>query len=386
MLAWFLFAGAWAFVFYVLFGYPLLLLWMARRETRPVTRHFEPRSVTLLMAVHNGERWIRGKLESILALDYPRDLLQVIVISDGSDDATADIVREFAGSGIELLRVPRGGKALALNAGMARARGEILFFTDVRQPLEEDCLRRLVACFADPAVGVVSGELCITLGGGTAEEVNTGLYWRYEKEIRKRLSRIDSILGATGCIYAMRRELASPLPAGTLLDDMCLPLMAFFRGYRVVMEESARAYDKPTGLEDEFRRKVRTLAGVYQVIAMFPELLLPWRNRMWIHFVSHKLARLLLPFAFAVIAAASFELSHPFAAISLAAQAVFCAIAAADRWIPESAPGKRWASMARTFVSMMAAALCAVSIAFRPSASFWKPPAGAAAEGVRSVR
>jgi len=271
--------------------------------------------------------------------------------------------------------VPHGGKALALNAGMKRARGEILFFTDVRQDLEPDSLSRLVACFGDPAVGVVSGELVITKGGGSAEEAQTGLYWRYEKAIRKRLSQLDSILGATGCIYAMRSELAAPIPPGTLLDDMYLPLLAFFRGYRVVMEEAALAYDVPTVLNSEFRRKVRTLAGVYQIIGRFPALLTP-ANRMWIHFVSHKLGRLLLPFALLAIAVSSFALPRPFRGMALLAQALFYVLAVLDRWLPESFPLKRLSSVMRTFVVLIAAALCAISIAFRSSDAFWTTPTG----------
>ena len=166
---------------------------------------------------------------------------------------------------IEFLAVPKGGKAAALNAALARATGEILFFTDVRQQLHPDSLANLVACFADPQVGVASGELVIRDGTGL-EEASVGLYWKYEKWIRKQLSRLDSVMGATGCIYAMRRELAAPLPEGTLNDDMYLPLGAFFRGYRVILDDSALAFDYPTPLASEFRRKVRTLAGVYQIV------------------------------------------------------------------------------------------------------------------------
>ena len=376
MLPWTLFLGASAFLLYVVFGYPLLLAVLARFHARPTQREFQPRSVTLLLAVHNGGRWIREKLRSILELRYPRELLEIVVVSDGSVDDTDDIVREFQDAGVRLIRVAHGGKALALNVGMEAAHGEILFFTDVRQRLEPESLSRLVACFADPEVGVVSGELFITAGGGSLEEANTGLYWRYEKRIRKCLSQIDSILGATGCIYAMRRELAASIPAGTLLDDMYLPLLAFFRGYRVIMEESARAYDLPTALNAEYRRKVRTQAGVYQAIGFFPRLLWPWSNRMWIHFVSHKLGRLLLPFALLTVAASSFALPVPWGRAALAAQAGFYGLAAVDGWIPERSGLKRVTSIVRTWVGMMAAAASAASIAFRPSVSFWAEPTG----------
>src|SRR5207247_2069639 len=140
----------------------------------------------------------------LLELDYPRDLVEVIVISDGSTDRTAELARRFE---VRLVEVHPGGKAAALNAGLAQATGEILFFTDVRQRLDRSSLSNLVARFADPRVGVVSGELVI-LDGTSSEEANNGLYWRYEKWIRKSLGALGSIPGATGCIYAMRRELA----------------------------------------------------------------------------------------------------------------------------------------------------------------------------------
>jgi len=154
------------FCIYVLAGYPLLLDLRARRRTRPAPTAPVPldKTVTVLLAVHNGERWLANKLRSLLALEYPRVLMQILVISDGSTDDTDDIARSFAGEGVDLIRIPRGGKAAAINAGLERASGEILFFTDVRQRLAPESLRHLVTAFADPAVGVVSGELVIVDG------------------------------------------------------------------------------------------------------------------------------------------------------------------------------------------------------------------------------
>jgi len=367
-----IFAASAAFIVYVLGGYPLLLAAAARRRGRAVASRFEPRTVSVLLPVRDGAPWIRAKLESILRLDYPRHLVEIFVISDGSEDGTDAIVREFAGAGVELVGVPRAGKAAALNAGMARARGDILFFTDVRQRLAADALRVLVACFADPRVGAASGELII--GAGTnAEHAQTGLYWRYEKWIRRRLSLLDSVPGATGCIYAMRRDLAVPLPPDILLDDVYLPLGAFFRGYRVVLAP-AYAYDTPAALGHEFRRKVRTLAGVWQVMAHYPALLGPG-NRMWIHFVSHKLGRLVLPWALAAAAVAACGLPPGWRVAALSAQAAFYGLAALDLVVPDGAAVKRLSSPARAFVVLMAAALCAVSIAFLPARVFWAAPA-----------
>ncbi len=360
-----------AFVLYVVFGYPVLLAWLGRRANRPVSKAPGRWRVSVLLPVRDGAAYLRAKLQSILTLEYPRELTQVVVVSDGSTDGSDEIVREFGRFGVELVRIPAGGKAAAINAGLERCRGDIVFFTDVRQELAPDSLKQLAACFADPQVGAVSGELIIR-DGQSREEADIGLYWRYEKWIRAQLSRIDSMLGATGCIYAIRRDLAAPLPPDTLLDDVWLPLAAFFRGYRVVLT-GARAYDEPMALKTEFRRKVRTLAGMYQVIVRQPALLTP-SNRMWIHFVSHKLGRLLLPWACLAVFAASFSLPPVWVQTALAIQGGFYGLAALDVLFAESHPLKRLSSPARTFVVLMGASLCAVSIFFVDSRKLWSRP------------
>lgn len=359
------------FVVYTLFGYPLLLAWLAGRRPRPVARADTPRTVTVLLPVHNGARFVAGKLDSLLALDYPRELLEILVLDDASEDDSARIADGYAGHGVRVLRLPRGGKAMALNAGLAEATGEILFLTDVRQKLSPNSLRALNACFADPATGAVSGELVI-LDGETQAEANVGLYWKYEKWIRGRLSALDSVPGCTGCIYAMRRHLARPLPPGCLNDDMYLPLQAFLAGYRVLLEPEAKAFDYPTALSSEFRRKVRTLAGNYQLLGYMPRLLGP-ANRMWLHFVSHKIARLLLPFALLAALLASPFLPAPWNLLLLAGQGGFYLLALADLWVPEKSPLKRLSSPARTFVVLMAASFRAAGILFRPKADYWVP-------------
>jgi biofilm PGA synthesis N-glycosyltransferase PgaC len=359
------------FCAYTLLGYPLLLGVLAALRARPTRKKEWQASVSVILPVTNGERWMAAKLHSILALDYPRELIEIIVVSDGSTDRTGSIVGEFTGrANIRFLSMPKAGKAAALNAGLTQATGEILFFTDVRQQLHPRSLANLVACFADPAVGVASGELVIREGSGL-EEDSVGLYWKYEKWIRKQLSSLDSVMGATGCIYAMRRDLAAPIPERTLNDDMALPLAAFFRGYRVIFEETALAFDYPTQLSTEFRRKVRTLAGVYQAIRLYPALIGPG-NRMWIHFVSHKLARLVMPWAMLAAAVATAGLPSPWNLWAAAAQGAAFGLALADSWLPEGFALKRLASPLRTFMVLMAASLCAVSILFVPARQLWR--------------
>lgn len=355
-------------IIYVLVGYPLLLAWSSRRKERPVRRGPTLRSVSVLLAVHNGERFLRDKLLSIQALDYPRELVEVFVLSDGSTDRTDSIAKEFAD--VKLISLPRCGKPAALNQGIAAAKGEILFLTDVRQKLHAGSLRRLVSAFDDPQVGVVSGELVI-LKGNSQEQENISLYRRYENWIRTNLSRIDSIFGATGCIYAMRRELAVPVPTDMLLDDMYLPLAAFFRGYRLVFDEQAQAYDYPTALDAEFSRKVRTLAGNFQVIKAYPALLGP-SNRMWVHFTSYKFARLILPWLFLVAVLSSLFLPDPFRKVIVGAETLCFLLVAVDPWLPESLIVKKITSPLRTFAGLMAAALCSIAVLVIPPRKLWK--------------
>ncbi len=355
--------------FYVVFGYPLLLAYLSRREQvvekRPILK-----SVTVIIPVFNGAGFIKEKLNSILALDYPQSLLEIIVVSDGSTDSTNEYVSRLAPLGIKLITVPRGGKPAALNAAIPEATGEILVLTDVRQELAHDCVRKLVNCFADPKVGVASGHLIIRQGK-THSESDVGLYWRYETWIRDHLSRMDSIFGATGPIYAIRKDLARPLPEDILLDDMALPLGAFFQGFRSIVEPAAKAYDVPTCRSVEFHRKVRTLAGNWQLLTHFPQLL-GLSNRMWLHYVSYKLGRLLMPFVMIGIAASSLTLPDGIRVPVLLAQAAFYALALIDPYFSRTFPLKRITSLSRTFNTMMLATLIAPRVFFVDPRSLWK--------------
>jgi cellulose synthase/poly-beta-1,6-N-acetylglucosamine synthase-like glycosyltransferase len=365
-----LFLASAGFAFYIVAGYPLLLATLARWRPKPVRKRFTETPVTVLLAVYNGEKWIRTKLESILQLDYPRPQMQILVVSDGSTDRTDAIVAEFRAEGVALLRVPHGGKAAALNAGMAQATGDILFFTDVRQQLEPDALRRLVGCLGDPAVGGASGHIVFVKSDGGGE-ADVGLYWRFEKWLRDKLTAVDSLLVATGCVYALRRELARPLPNGALIDDAYLPLAAIFGGYRFVFERQAIAYDYPTRLDMEFQRKVRTLAGLFQLVGSYPRLLNIF-TRVGFHFFSYKLGRLMLPYALLLIAASGFWLPRPWAAAAIGAQVLLYGLAAMDHWVPAGSALKWLSAACRTFVVLIAAAFCAGSVLFVPAGRLWK--------------
>jgi cellulose synthase/poly-beta-1,6-N-acetylglucosamine synthase-like glycosyltransferase len=314
------------------------------------------------------------KLNSVLALDYPQELMEVIVVSDGSRDRTGVIASGFESRGVKLVQLSQSlGKSGALNVGIQHARNEILVLTDVRQDLDRPSLRRMIACFADRRVGVVSGDLKIRNAGSPSGGRHMGLYRRYESWIRTCMSQIDSMFGATGSYYCMRRELAVPIPEGILLDDMYLPLSAFIKGYRLILEPTALAFDEPTVLETEFPRKVRTLAGNWQILAYYPWLLGP-RNRMLPHFLSHKFGRLLLPYALVVGVIASFYLPAPWWIVALSAQIGFYIMALVSKLFPQGSLVYRVTSLSRMFVVMMAADLCAgFVLAFVPAERLWRP-------------
>ena len=367
-LAVFLFASL--ITFYTLFGYPLLLNWLARRVHKPVTKDETLRSVSFVIAVYNGERFLERKLNTIFGLNYPHELMEILVVSDGSTDRTDDIARSFSDQGVKFLRVPRGGKAAALNAGVPLVSGEILVLNDVRQTLDPDCLRNVIACFGDPKVGAVSPETII-VQGETHEETTTSLYWRYESWIRQRLTRIDSTFGYSGAFAAIRRSLWTPLPPGTLLDDVYEPLVAFFKGYRILMEPTATMYDFPTVLHSEFRRKVRLQAGLYQMLKIMPELLSS-RNRMRLHFLSAKYGRIVIPYCLIAIALATFGLPPYWRAAAAWGQILFYVLALLDGIVPDGSSLKQLTSPIRTFVVLMAASLAAVRVYFVQPTSLWK--------------
>lgn len=251
-------------------------------------------------------------------MHYPKERLEIIVVSDGSTDKTNEIIEEFADTGVKLIKFSdRGGKARALNIAAPQARGEIILFSDARQLYNKDAILELVSNFSDKEVGAVSGELHILKKkpvqrldtvekaenendtrseNGVGEGV--GLYWKYEKFLRRNESQIDSTLGATGAIYAIRKELFSPIPEDTILDDFVIPMRVVLKGYRIIFEPKARAFDVvAVTSKKEFTRKVRTLTGNYQAFFRMKDLFNPFRNRVFFQLLSHKVFRLLVPYA-----------------------------------------------------------------------------------------
>lgn len=307
--------------------YPLAVAGVARLRSRPrIAEGTSPstRTVTVVIATRDDEASVRARVLDCLAADYPPDRLDVVVAVDAAGGGTMtalDVPRTAV-----VLSTAEPGKSAALNVGVSAAGGEILVFTDTHQRFASDAIARLVAALDDPAVGAVSGALMLPESARGASPVE--LYWRYERWLREREAALHSSVGVTGAIYAMRRALWSPLPAGLILDDVFTPMRVVLGGHRVGFEPAAIAREtRRAAPGQEYRRKVRTLTGVLQLCAWLPGILVPWRDPIWAQFVFHKLLRLLTPyFALAVAlwaAVRSLEwlVRHPSAAVGLAAAA-----------------------------------------------------------------
>jgi len=333
-----------ALLAYTYVGYPLAIaLWPARRRPRPQGDHHP--AVSLLIVARNEASRIGARIENLLSLDYPADRVELLVASDGSTDRTADQARSREDPRLRVFAFDRArGKPAVLNELVPQARGAIVVLADARQRFEAGALRALVAPFIDPAVGAVSGELVLAPNAeGTAVGDGVGLYWRYEKSIRRNESRLDSTVGATGAIYAIRRDAFRSIPEDTVLDDVLVPMMLVAQGYRALFEPAARACDRAAATAtEEFRRKVRTIAGNFQLFARNPWLLDPRRNRLWLQTLSHKGLRLLTPLLLAAALAANVALAGtPAYRWALAAHLTFYAGAASGfalRNLPRKAP------------------------------------------------
>ena len=352
-------AGA-ACVIYPYAVYPALLALRARLRPRPArTGNATHRpSVSIVLAVYNEEEAIARRVCEFTRRIADEGLTgEVVVVSDGSTDATASAARAFEGGPVPVtvLELPENvGKAAAISAGCAAAIHRVIVLADVRQTWDDDALVRLLENFDDPEVGAVSGELIIEDADGVMAGV--GLYWRYEKALRKMESRVHSTVGVTGAIAAVRRALFRPVPAGTVLDDVYWPLDVAMQGYRVIFDARARAFDRlPEEAGAELRRKVRTLAGNFQLVARMPGALLPWRNPVWFALVSHKLMRLVVPWALIVTAITAAARGGPFYHGLLFLQLALTAIGLLGL-VPGVAERSRMASAGGSFLVLNSAA------------------------------
>lgn len=325
---------------YTYFGFPLLLFVRSRFLRKPPRSADITPHVTLLIVAYNEAEVIGSRLENVLAMDYPRDRLTVLVASDGSDDGTNEIVARYAPQGIRLLSFPRGGKIATINAAVQYAEGEILAFSDANSMCTPDALRRLVRPFADPQVGGVAGYQLYT----TSRTTNpTGYGERAYSDVdqlwKEWQSAAGSVTQATGALYAIRRELFEPVPP-EVGDDIVISFRVIAKGYRFVYEPRAVAMETVShSAQGEFRRKVRLCVFGFAAIAACRELLNPFRYGFYsLQLFSHKVLRYLMPWPLMGLFVSSLLLSRTapfFAALSLL-QAAFYGMALAVALVPEA--------------------------------------------------
>jgi len=371
-----LFMISFALLAYTYAGYPLWLWLRAKLRPWPVRRGLVEPTISVVMVIRNEAVVLAEKLENLLSLRYPAEKCQIVVVSDGSDDGTEGILARY--KSVPQLRAvckkTSAGKAAGLNDALKIADGEILVFTDARQKMESEALRFLSENFAESEVGAVSGELM--LGDAALGETGQGmgLYWRFEKRIRELESASGSVVGATGAIYAVRRELAMDVPADTILDDVYVPMHVAKQGFRVLFDGRAKAWDSPDlGADREFRRKVRTLTGNYQLFQLAPWLL-SRKNPLRFEFISHKLMRLLAPlFLLGMLVGSGFAPGSTFRVLFWA-QIAFYFFGLLPYLKFDLGPASRICDVAYTFVALNAAAVVAFSNYVTGNMRVWTQP------------
>jgi glycosyltransferase involved in cell wall biosynthesis len=297
-------------ILYTYAGYPLIIWSLARFLPRPWKVAPITPSLSVVLAVHNGKALLTGKIQHLLDLDYP-DIREIIIVSDGSTDGTAELLADQKYPRIHAIVLPEHkGKAVAVNAGVVNATAEVILFVDIRPEIGPGAIQQLVSNFADENVGCVSGNLKLRNQGHDPASAAVGdFYWRYEQWLRTCEAITDSPVGVYGGFYAVRRELYMQQPAGIILDDMFQPLSIIRQGFRSVVDPDAFVYDTwPKKSGDEFQRKIRTLAGNFQLLQLMPWTL-TLGNRLVFKFFSHKVMRLVVPYLLVLLLVSSIMLS-----------------------------------------------------------------------------
>ncbi|MGC9356226.1 MAG: glycosyltransferase family 2 protein [Anaerolineae bacterium] len=278
-------------------GYPLFIAVLARLRPRPHRRESIQPSITFVVPAYNEESVIVEKIENLQMLDYPAELREIIIIADGSNDGTVDLVKAYSERGVRLLFQPeRQGKIAAMNRAVPFARGDILIFSDANAMMERDSIQQLVPNFADPAVACVSGEKRIRPDEEVQAEGESA-YWRYEAFMKRADSLVNTAIGAVGEFFAIRRELYRPMETDNLIEDFVLSMRLVMDGWRVVYEPGAIVWEEASpSLKGEWRRRVRMAAGGFQAIGRLRGLLSPRHGLVTFQYVSHKVLRWLAPF------------------------------------------------------------------------------------------
>lgn len=329
-------------IIWVYAGYPLLL-WVRNRlaPAAPIDRRAIEPEVTLLISAYNEAGVIRRKLDNSLALDYPPGKLEIIVISDCSDDGTDALVRGYEARGVRLLRLPtRSGKTAGLNVALPLARGEIVIFSDANAMYHRNTVRRMVRNFADARVGCVTGESRYNVMDGSQSSASENLYWRYELALKKMESNVGSLVGGDGAIYAIRKRLFKPMQPSDL-SDFVNPLQITAQGYRNVYEPEAISYeDAGDTFAKEFQRKVRIVNRAWRGLWRVAAVLNPLRFGFFtVQVFSHKLLRWLIPvfMAGALLSNAFLLTVAPFYLVTGAGQALFYVLALLG-WLQSQRP------------------------------------------------
>ena len=338
----------WAALFLVVYTYLIYpaLLWLlaAGRKMPEYAPLSEWPTASLIIAAHNEEAVLRTKLENALAMDYPAERLDIIVVSDASTDGTDRIAAEFAARGVRLHRQEvRGGKTEAQNAGVRLARGQFVAFSDANSMYAPSALKRLLAPFADERIGCVCGELQYANPDEQGAGKGEGLYWRYEQFLKRRESLLSSALGANGAIYALRRELFVEL-RGDIISDFVAPLHAWRRGFRIAYEPTAVATEHSSGrFGDEFRRRRRIVSRSLYGLWTEAGVLNPFAHFFFaFQMFSHKLLRWLVPVWLLVVLAVNIPLAESeYYGLLLALQVAFYGLAALGLLLPERL-GRYW--------------------------------------------
>jgi cellulose synthase/poly-beta-1,6-N-acetylglucosamine synthase-like glycosyltransferase len=357
------FWGCAALIVYAYIVYPVLLVTLGALRRAPAAprelNDADLPSVSVLVVAHNEESVIRERIDNLLALDYPKDKLELVIASDSSRDRTVDIVKEYSGRGIQLVAfMERTGKSAVLDAVIPRLEGSIAVLSDANTMMEPLAVRRLVRWFQNPQVGVVCGKLVLT-DPVTGTNVDS-LYWRFETLLKRSEGRLGALLGANGGIYAIRRSVFQGLSHDTIVDDFVNPLLARVRtGCAIVYDELAIAHEEtPPEITVEFRRRARIGAGGFQSLAVLWPLLDPRNGWISLTFFSHKVLRWLCPFFLIGLVAANLVLVNKgFYGVSLLAGLVLATVALLGQYVSFGSSAGRALRLTTMFATMNAALL-----------------------------
>lgn len=285
-------------IVYVYIGYPLIIACVARLFPQARPEPLSKPEISLIIPAYNEEAVISQKIENCFALDYPKEKLDILVIADGSDDRTVDIVKSYENKGVRLLYTEeRQGKTAAVNRAVGFALGEIIVFSDANNMFSRDALQHLMHPFADKEVGAVSGAKIIQKGDGLLGD-SEGLYWKYESFIKNQETRVGCCTCVVGEIYAVRKNLLTVWPKSIINDDSYMAMNVLKQGFRIIYTDKARSVERISpSAREEVTRRSRIIAGRLQILSILGTLM-PWYRPMvcWM-LISHKFLRPFLPFA-----------------------------------------------------------------------------------------